>query len=45
MISKDEITEIFCLADDFCNIFDKLTKNFQSIRPILQKGDITVTAE
>ena len=28
MISKDKITEIFCLADDFCNLFDKLTKKF-----------------
>ena len=22
MISKDKITEIFCLADDFCNLFE-----------------------
>lgn len=28
MIPKDKITEIFCLADDFCNLFDELTKKY-----------------
>ena len=28
MIPEDKITEIFCLADDFCNLFDELTKKY-----------------
>ena len=23
MITEDEITKIFCMADDFCKIYDK----------------------
>lgn len=26
MITEDKIIEIFCLADDLCKLFDKLTK-------------------
>ena len=26
MITEDKITEIFCMADDFCKIYDKFIK-------------------
>ena len=26
MITEDEITKIFCMADDFCKIYDKFIK-------------------
>ena len=35
MITDDKITEIFCLADDFCNLFDELTLNL--IKPQREK--------
>jgi len=27
MFTEDKITEIFCIADDFCNFFDAQMKN------------------
>ena len=27
MITEDKITEIFCMADDFCKFFDAMTAN------------------
>ena len=32
MITEDKVIEIFCLADDFCRLFDKLVKKY-SIEP------------
>jgi len=26
MITEDEITEIFCMTDDFCKVYDKFVK-------------------
>ena len=26
MISRDKITEIFCMADDFCKLYDRFIK-------------------
>ena len=28
MITKDKATEIFCMADDFCNFFDAMTAKY-----------------
>ena len=25
-IAKDKITEIFCMADDFCHVYDRFIK-------------------
>ena len=27
MITEDKVTEIFCMADDFCKFFDTMTAN------------------
>ena len=27
MFTEDKVTEIFCIADDFCNFFDAQMKN------------------
>ena len=32
MITEDKITEIFCMADDFCKVFDAQMKKY-TIRP------------
>ena len=29
MITKDKTTEIFCMADDFCKLFDAMTANIR----------------
>ena len=29
MFTEDKITEIFCIADDFCNFFDAQMKNIE----------------
>ena len=29
MLTVDKVTELFCLADDFCKFFDKMTKNIR----------------
>lgn len=43
MFTEDKITEIYCLANDFCNFFDSLMKRY-SIKdqkfPV--RGNITV---
>jgi hypothetical protein len=31
MLAKDKITEIFCIADDFCKEFDREFKNHQML--------------
>ena len=28
MLSEDKVTEIFCLADDFCKIFNETVKKY-----------------
>ena len=28
MITKDKVTEIFCMADDFCKFFDAMTAKY-----------------
>ncbi len=28
MITKDKVTEIFCMADDFCKFFDTITTKY-----------------
>ena len=28
MITEDKITEIFCMADDFCKLFDAITAKY-----------------
>ena len=33
MITKDKITEIFCMADDFCKFFDAMTAKY-TLKPI-----------
>ena len=32
MITEDKVIEIFCLADEFCNLFNKMKKKY-SISP------------
>ncbi len=27
MFTEDKVTEIFCMADDFCKFFDAMMKN------------------
>ncbi len=35
-ITENKVIEIFCLADDFCKLFDKLTRNIQLNHTSLQ---------
>ncbi len=28
MITEDKVTEIFCMADDFCKFFDAMTAKY-----------------
>ena len=28
MLTADKITELFCMADDFCKFFDKMTEKY-----------------
>ena len=28
MITEDKVTEIFCMADDFCNFFDAMVAKY-----------------
>ena len=28
MITEDKVTELFCIADDFCNFFDTLMEKY-----------------
>ena len=38
MITEDKITEIFCMADDFCKFFDAMTAKY-TLKPT-GKGNI-----
>ena len=29
MITEDKVTEIFCMADDFCKFFDAMTAKYR----------------
>ena len=42
MIAEDKVTEIFCMADDFCKFFDAMTA---SDRLLLRKRAIIVNGE
>ena len=33
MITEDKVTEIFCMADDFCKFFDAMTAKY-TLKPI-----------
>ena len=35
MTTKDKVTEIFCMADEFLKFFDKRTVK-ETLRPVLQ---------
>ena len=43
MITEDKITEIYCMADDFCKVFDAQMKKYtiqaQNKRKYRPKGD------
>ena len=28
MLTADKVTELFCMADDFCKFFDKMTAKY-----------------
>ena len=28
MLTEDKVTELFCMADDFCKFFDKMTAKY-----------------
>ena len=28
MLTEDKVTELFCMADDFCKVFDKMTAKY-----------------
>ena len=28
MLTADKVTELFCMADDFCKFFDKMTEKY-----------------
>ena len=44
-IARDKITEIFCMADDFCHIYDRFIKiNGLAPSGTSLKGSTTVTA-
>lgn len=33
MITEDKVTEIFCMADDFCNFFDAMMAKY-TLKPV-----------
>ena len=38
MITEDKVTEIFCMADDFCKFFDAMTAKYTL--KLQEKGNI-----
>ena len=39
MITEDKITEIFCMADDFCKFFDAMTAKY-TLNLVYQEGPL-----
>ncbi len=39
MITEDKVTEIFCMADDFCKFFDAMTAKY-TLKPTGKTPDI-----
>ena len=33
MITEDKVTELFCMADDFCKFFDAMMEKYTHLRP------------
>ena len=31
MITEDKVTELFCMADDFCKFFDAMMKKYTNL--------------
>ena len=48
MITEDKVTEIFCMADDFCKFFDTMTAKY-TLKPTgnrkYHRNSITSKAE
>ena len=43
MITEDKVTELFCMANDFCKFFDAMMENMSSIMPLrYQTGCFTI---
>ena len=41
MLTEDKVTEIFCMADDFCKFFDAMTAKY-TLKPIGKENIIAV---
>ena len=41
MITENKITEIFCMADDFCKLFDAITAKY-TLKPTGKENIIEV---
>lgn len=39
MITEDKVTEIFCIADDFCKFFDAMIVVYSGRYPFTNSGD------
>ena len=39
MITEDKITEIFCMADDFCKFFDAMTAKY-ALKPTTLRSSL-----
>ena len=42
MITEDEITKIFCMADDFCKTYDKFIRT-NGLGPSEREGNENIT--
>ena len=45
MLTADKVTELFCMADDFCKFFDKMTAKYTLISRIKESGNIANQAK
>lgn len=45
MLTADKVTELFCMADDFCKFFDKMTAKYTLINRIKESGNIANQAK
>ena len=41
MIAEDKVTEIFCVADDFCKFFDAMTAKY-TLKPTGKENFIEI---